>query len=166
MNETETEITPANLLILSVEMVDDSPTDGLCPANNFVGSLLLAALLDSVLESAGERLYPTIPEGPLNHGLFVCVVKDANRAARLICEQVLSKAALKSVTRIFRRDVSEDLLRCVYPQGGDVASEIELISKIFAVCGQTYDALAKSAGRIQALQKLSPPAKPGDPPIS
>jgi len=152
-----TEITPANLLVVSVETVDNSLNDGICPANNFVGSLLLAALLDSVLESAGERLYPTIPEGPLNQGLFVCFVRDANQATRIICEHVLSKAALKSVTRIFRRDLSEDLLRCVYPEGGDAASEIELISKIFAVCGQTNLALAEFARKLQALQKLTPP---------
>lgn len=50
---------PANILILSVEIVDSPFIAGVRPANNFIGSILLRQLLDVVLESAGQLIYRT-----------------------------------------------------------------------------------------------------------
>jgi len=163
MSADTTEDTQADKLILATEFIDALMSGGGFPANNTIGTILLAQLLDSVLEAAGQLLSPTIFMGPLNQCFCQCYVRDMNESARVIC-QMLEKSPLKSGVRLLRFDKSEGVLRCVWPAAGDVVNKDEILNKMRAVSGWTDSAIVRMEQWSQLLEKLKQAQKPGDAP--
>jgi hypothetical protein len=130
------------------------------PDNNFIATPILARLLDSILESSGQLVSPTLYGGPLNHSLYMCGVRDVNAAAKTIW-QVLGEISLPGGAKIFRFDDAEGILRCIFPAGGDRASYTELLQKILTADNLTRMGKARAEELARIIEGLQQTKKPG-----
>lgn len=159
MSADTTQNTLADKLILSIEFVDALVVGAGLPANNIIGTILLAQLLDSALESAGQLLSQTDFAGPLNQSFCVFSVRDFKESTRVIC-QALKKIPMSSA-HVFHYDHSEEALRCIFPAAGDVVNKDEILKKIRAASDWMDSAINGCQKWSQALEKIQAAQKSG-----
>ncbi len=142
MSAETAKISPAHTLFVLHELPCHTLVQAVYPEANFVGTVLLASLLDSFLEAGGQLCSATAYSGHLNLSVFACFVQDHNAAAKIIC-QALTKNFLSAGARMFRFDESEGILRCIWPATGDRANDSEIMLKALTATQSSCGMIAK-----------------------
>ena len=104
-------------------------SENLRPENNFIATPILSRLLDATLESAGQLVSRTVGTGPLNYSFYMCCVRDANTAAKMLWP-LLQELLLARGAKLYRFDETEIAWRCIFPARGDVVSLDEVLLKV------------------------------------
>ena len=89
----------------------------LLPDNNFIGTRILARLLDLRLETDGQLIAPANFSGPLNSCVLVFGVRGVHESAR-VASLVLEESMLHKYAQIYRWDESELICRSLFPAKG------------------------------------------------
>jgi len=143
-------------LFLLINLQEDALTDLISPRNNFVGSLLLVALLDSKLAAAGQLVKSTNFAGPLNHSSYIVNVGDMRESAKLVYA-LLEKAGLNHCARLYQFDPSELIFRNIFPAAGQ-----DILFEDFKSLAETFGALSTAMAdemwKFPAAKKLPPVA--------
>jgi len=106
------------LLSLRSARLDNQIMELCLPEDNFIATNILGVLLNSLLENAGESMSPVHAGGGLNESVFVCHVRDAHAAVKII-SAALEKLKLNGVAQIYRFDEDEGIYRCLFPVSGN-----------------------------------------------
>lgn len=139
-----------------VQLTDTIPISELFrPDNNFIATPILARLLDAILESVGQLLSPALSSGPLNHSFFMCSVRDANTAAKTLMP-LFRELRLDGGAKLYRYDVSEGVLRCIFPAAGDVISTDEFLQKVLNASNLVKVAMTRAAELAPLVEGLKP----------
>lgn len=145
-------------LFVSINIPETAEAHLCLPQNNWIGSSLLSQLLDTTLEAAGQSLQPTKPCGSLNHSLYLCDVRDAHEAAKVV-RAALASVLLLPFALIYRYDESELICRNLFPAPGQDATLDDLLRKLAAIQDSVpanLKQLFESSGR----EKPNPPLNP------
>ena len=156
MNATKPD--PSQTLILFVNQPEDFQTSLALPANNLIGTRLLALLLEITLDAAGQLAAPIGWGGPFNYSNVICQVSDVQESAKLVVA-LLEKVELRSVARLYRPDFSELICRSIYPRGGK-----DILFEDLETQSEICDALGMAL--VEKAEKLNPAKPPRHQPAS
>jgi len=148
----ETATGPGSSLFLTLRIPALPEFGPMLPQSNFIGTTILAKLLDAKLEEACQASEAAGFTGPLNCAVLVFTVRQAHESARIIAAN-LAKLHLIACAKIYRWDAGELILRHLFPANGQDIKKEEL-DAICETCAEQTNAA------INQILKLLPPPGP------